>query len=202
MRYTFVTGWSSFALRAMRSTVLVGSIAVSAAAAPAAAQDVPNREAALAIRKQFLLDLDSLQSRFLALSDAFPPDKYAWRPGPGVRSVGEVFMHVASEYYVYAPMAYGAARSPVIPRGQDSFKTFESKSTKADVQKHLKEGLAYAKQSIEALDPAAITGTKKLFGGDRTIIETTFSMTDDLHEHLGQLIAYARMNGVVPPWSK
>ena len=111
-------------------------------------------------------------------------------------------MHVASEYYVYAPMAYGGARSPVIPRGPDSFKTFESKSTKADVQKHLKEGLAYAKQSIEALDPAAITGTQKLFGGDRTILETTFSMTDDLHEHLGQLIAYARMNGVVPPWSK
>ena len=202
MRYTFVTGWSSFAPRAMRGAVLVGSIAVAAAAAPATAQDVPNRETAIAIRKQFLMDLDSLQSRFLALSDAFPADKYAWRPGPGVRSVGEVFMHVASEYYVYAPMAYGAPRSPVIPRGPDAFKTFESKSTKADVQKHLKEGLAYAKQSIEALDPAAITGTKKLFGGDRTIIETTFGMTDDLHEHLGQLIAYARMNGVVPPWSK
>jgi hypothetical protein len=202
MRYTFVTGWSSCALRSMRSAVLVGSIGVAAAATPAAAQDVPNRETAIAIRKQFLMDLDSLQSRFLALSDAFPADKYAWRPGPGVRSVGEVFMHVASEYYVYAPMAYGAARSPVIPRGPEAFKTFESKSTKADVQKHLKEGLAYAKQSIEAVDPAAITGTKKLFGGDHTILETTFSMTDDLHEHLGQLIAYARVNGVVPPWSK
>ena len=83
-----------------------------------------------------------------------------------------------------------------------SFKTFESKSTKADVQKHLKEGFAYAKQTIEGLDPAAITGTKKMFGGDHTIIETSFVMTDDLHEHLGQLIAYARMNGVVPPWSK
>ena len=202
MRYTVVTGWSSSALRAMRSAALVGFITVAAAATPAAAQEVPNRETAIAIRKQFLEDLDSLQSRFLALSDAFPADKYAWRPGPGVRSVGEVFMHVASEYYVYAPMAYGAARSPVIPRGPDAFKTFESKSTKADVQKHLKEGLTYAKQSIEALDPAAITGTKKLFGGDHTILETTFSMTDDLHEHLGQLIAYARMNGVVPPWSK
>ena len=111
-------------------------------------------------------------------------------------------MHVASEFYVYAPMAYGAARSAVIPRGQESFKTFESKSTKADVMKHLKEGFAYTKQSIGAVDPAAITGTQKLFGGDHTIIETSFSMTDDLHEHLGQLIAYARMNGVTPPWSK
>jgi len=181
---------------------VTATVALVAGASAALAQDVPNREAALEIRKRFVMDLDTLQSKFLALADAFPAEKYAWRPGPGVRSVGEVFMHVASEYYVYAPMAYGAARSPVIPRGPDSFKNFEAKSTKADVMKHLKEGFAYTKQSVDGLDPAAITGTKKLFGGDRTIIETSFAMTDDLHEHLGQLIAYARMNGVVPPWSK
>ena len=200
MRYALVSGCASFALR--RALLIASVVAVPTAVRPAAAQDVPNREAALEIRKRFVMDLDTLQSKFLALSDAFPADKYAWRPGPGVRSVGEVFMHVASEYYVYAPMAYGGARSPVIPRGPDSFKTFESKSTKADVQKHLKEGFAYAKQTIEGLDPASITGTKKIFGGDHTIIETSFVMTDDLHEHLGQLIGYARVNGVVPPWSK
>ena len=188
--------------RSIRSALLVAALAIGGSARPAAAQDLPNRETAIAIRKQFVEDLDSLQSKFLSLAEAFPADKYAWRPGPGVRSVGEVFMHVASEYYVFAPMAYGATRSPLIPRGPDSFKTFESKSTKADVAKHLKEGFAYTKQQIQGLDPAAITGTKKLFGGDRTIIETSFAMTDDLHEHLGQLIAYARMNGVVPPWSK
>jgi hypothetical protein len=147
-------------------------------------------------------DLDSLQSKFLSLAEAIPAEKYEWRPAPGVRSIGEAFMHVASEFYVFAPMAYGAARSPVIPRGQDSFKNFETKSTKADVKKHLVEGFAYTKQTIGAVDPAAITGTQKLFGADHTIIETSFSMTDDLHEHLGQLIAYARMNGVTPPWSK
>jgi len=189
-------------LRSIRRAAVTATIALVAGASAALAQDVPNREAALEIRKRFVMDLDTLQSKFLALADAFPAEKYAWRPGPGVRSVGEVFMHVASEYYVYAPMAYGAARSPVIPRGPDSFKNFEAKSTKADVMKHLKEGFAYTKQSVDGLDPAAITGTKKLFGGDRTIIETSFAMTDDLHEHLGQLIAYARMNRVVPPWSK
>ena len=199
MRYARVMAAGS---RTVRNAALVASLALVAGAGSAAAQGVPNRETALEIRKRFMTDLDSLQSRFLALAEAFPADKYAWRPGPGVRSVGEVFMHVASEYYVYAPMSYGGARSPVIPRGPDSFKTFESKSTKADVQKHLKEGFAYAKQTIEGLDPAAITGTKKIFGGDHTIIETSFVMTDDLHEHLGQLIGYARVNGVVPPWSK
>ena len=198
MRYSFVT----ITARSVRRAAVVAAVSLVASAGPAAAQDLPNRETAIEIRKQFVSDLDTLQSKFLALANAFPADKYAWRPGPGVRSVGEVFMHVASEYYVFAPMAYGAARSPVIPRGQDAFKNFESRSTKADVLKHLEEGFAYTKQQIGGLDPAAITGTKKLFGGDRTIIETSFAMTDDLHEHLGQLIAYARMNGVVPPWSK
>lgn len=202
MRSALVPHATSIVSRSVRRAAAAAALSIVAAAGSAAAQDLPNRETAIEIRKRYVMDLDSLQSKFLALAEAFPAEKYAWRPGPGVRSVGEVFMHVASEYYVYSPMAYGATRSPVIPRGPEAFKTFESKSTKADVMKHLKEGFAYNKQQIEALDVAAITGTKKLFGGDRTIIETTLAMTDDLHEHLGQLIAYARMNGVVPPWSK
>lgn len=202
MRSALVPHATSIVSRSVRRAAAAAALSIVAGAGSAAAQDLPNRETAIEIRKRYVMDLDSLQSKFLALAEAFPAEKYAWRPGPGVRSVGEVFMHVASEYYVYSPMAYGATRSPVIPRGPEAFKTFESKSTKADVMKHLKEGFAYNKQQIEALDVAAITGTKKLFGGDRTIIETTLAMTDDLHEHLGQLIAYARMNGVVPPWSK
>lgn len=188
--------------RVVRSALVVAALALAVNARPVAGQDVPTRESALEIRKRFLMDLDTLQSKFVALSEAIPAEKYSWRPAPGVRSIGEALMHVASEYYVYAPMSYGATRSPVIPRGPEAFKTFESKSTKADVQKHLKEGFAYMKQQIEGLDPAAITGTKKIFGGDRTIIESSFIMSGDLHEHLGQLIAYARSNGVTPPWSK
>ena len=199
MRYAITTGTGRHSFRV--GVFAIGCLLASTARV-VSAQAVPNREAALEIRKQFLTDLDTLQSKFLALSDAIPADKYAWRPAPGVRSVGEVFMHVASEYYVYAPMAYGATRSPVIPRGPDAFKTFESKSTKEDVLKHLKDGFAYTKQQIGGLDPAAITGTQKLFGGDHTIVETSFIMSGDLHEHLGQLIAYARQNGVKPPWSK
>ena len=191
--------------RLVQSSVMAAALAALAlvsSARSASAQGVPNREAALEIRKWFLVDLDTLHSKFVALSEAIPAEKYSWRPAPGVRSIGEAFMHVASEYYVYTPMSYGATRSPVIPRGPEAFKAFESKSTKADVQKHLKEGFAYMKQQIEGLDATAITGTQKIFGGDRTIIESSFIMSGDLHEHLGQLIAYARANGVTPPWSK
>ena len=105
---------------------MVALAALTIAAAPAAAQDALTPSAAEMVRQQFMTDLDTLQSKFLALAEAIPAEKYAWRPAPGVRSVGEAFMHVASEYYVYAPMAYGATRSPVIPaRGPEAFKTFE-----------------------------------------------------------------------------
>jgi len=190
-------------LKATWLAVVAGAVVAVLHPSVACAQEAPpNREAAIEVRKQYMADMDTLQSKFLALANAFPADKYSWRPAPGVRSVGEVIMHVASEFYVYAPLAYGAQRSPLIPRGQDSFKKFESASTKQDVLKHLTEGFAYAKEQINAVDAGQLTGSRKLFGGDHNIIETSFAMTDDLHEHLGQLIAYARVNGITPPWSK
>ncbi len=166
------------------------------------AQSVPNSADAAEVRKQFMDDLDTLHTKFVALANAFPADKFAWRPQPGVRSVGEVFMHVASEFYVYTPMAYGATPSPVVAPTDAAMKKFEAGSTKPDVLKHLADGFAYCKRVLSAEDPATIAGERKLFGGQHTIIETSFGMGGDLHEHLGQLIAYARMNGITPPWSK
>lgn len=190
-------------LQLARTVILAGAVLAGTRPSVARAQDAPpNRDAAIEVRKQYMADMDTLQSKFLALANAFPAEKYSWRPAPGIRSVGEVFMHVASEFYVYAPLAYGGQRSPLIPRGVESFKKFEAMSRKQDVLKHLTEGFAYAKEQINGVDAAQLTGSRKLFGGDHNIIETSFAMTDDLHEHLGQLIAYARVNGIAPPWSK
>src|SRR5205823_503679 len=79
----------------MRYRIAVAAMALVVAGRPATvrAQDVPNRESALEVRKQFLSDLDTLQTKFLALAEAFPANKYSWRPAQGVRSVGEAFMH-------------------------------------------------------------------------------------------------------------
>jgi hypothetical protein len=154
------------------------------------------------VRARFLSDLDTLQSKFVALANAIPSEKYGWRPAPGVRSVGEAFLHVASEYYLYTPMAYGLSPSPVIPRAQGALAAFEKDGSKANVLKQLTEGFTFMRAAIADADVASLTGVRKLFGGDRTIVETTLVMSGDLHEHLGQLIAYARMNGVKPPWSK
>ena len=188
--------------RPSRLTMLATLGMLAAAPAGAGAQSVPDAASAGAYRQQFLNDLDSAQVKFLALAEAIPADKYSWRPAAGVRSVGEVFKHVAGEYYTYTPASFGAPRSPLIPRTREGFAAFEAASSKDEALKQLREGFAFAKQSIGALDPASLAGTKKIFGGDHTIIETASGAAADLHEHLGQLIAYARMIGVVPPWSK
>ena len=183
--------------------LLFGALAaLTISAASARAQYSPDRATALEVRKEFLTDLDSLHAKFVALAEAIPADKYSWRPAPGVRSVGEVFMHVASEFYFYTPAVFGAVPSPVVEGNKAGFEKFEKMSSKPEVLKHLREGFAYGRQAVAALDDAKITGRHKIFGQDHHVIEMSFDMTDDLHEHLGQLIAYARMNGVKPPWTK
>jgi uncharacterized damage-inducible protein DinB len=189
-------------MRSLSRFLAIGAIVAFGAVPKHLSAQVPNVADVTEVRSQFGQDLDTLYTKFSALANAFPADKYAWRPGPGIRSVGEVFMHVASEFYVYSPMAWGAPRSPAIEKGQEGMKKFEAMSTKDEVLKHLDASHAYAKQALAGVDPSKLTGKTKLFGGDYNVIETTLSMTDDMHEHLGQLIAYARMNGVKPPWTK
>jgi hypothetical protein len=185
--------------RILRAGALA-ALTLAFAPRPAVAQTAAENAAAL--RTSYLASLEEVQGKFLQLAEAFPADKYAWRPAPGVRSVGEVFMHVASEYYVWSPRSFGATPSPVVTMTPDGFKQFEASATKENVLKHLKEGFAYGKQAVQGVDPATLTGTRKFFGSDATTADIALGMSGDLHEHLGQLIAYARMNGIKPPWSK
>ena len=111
-------------------------------------------------------------------------------------------MHIASEFYVFTPMSFGATRSPLIPRAKDAFAKFAANSSKDSALKHLTEGFAYTRAQVMGLAADSLVGTRKLFGRDYTIMESGLGMTADLHEHLGQLIAYARMSGITPPWSK
>ncbi|HMC54287.1 MAG TPA: DinB family protein [Gemmatimonadaceae bacterium] len=187
----------------MRRLTLAAAFSIATLAAPSSlAAQLPNADAAGEVRKQFLADIDTLHSKFVALANAFPADKYAWRPGVGVRSVGETFQHVAAEFYVWGPMAYGGTRATVIQAGREGMQKWEAASAKEEVLKNLNAGHDYIKQQIGAMDIGKLTGTQKLFGQDMTIIQTSIIMTADLHEHLGQLIAYARMNGIKPPWSQ
>src|SRR6266852_8324784 len=79
-----------------------------AASAPARAQDVMNKDSAAVVKASFIADLDTLRGKFLGLAEAFPQDKYTWRPMDGVRSVSEVLMLAAMEGYSFIPSSFGA----------------------------------------------------------------------------------------------
>ena len=178
-------------------TIVAGLLALPA---PVRAQDVISKEAGAALKASFLADLDTMQKKYVGLAEAFPPDKYTWRPMDGVRSVSEVLMLVAFEGYNFVPTSFGA--KPADLGSKEEASTLRTLSDKAQVIAHLNKGFAHAKQALDAVDPATLIGKRKLFGAERNSIDIALLVGGDMHEHLGQLIAYARMNHIVPPWSK
>src|SRR5262250_2052039 len=87
--------------------LIVGSVALTALASPARGQDVLTKDSAAAVKAAFIADLDAMKVKFVGLAQAFPPDKYTWRPMEGVRSVSEVLMLVAFEGYAFIPSSFG-----------------------------------------------------------------------------------------------
>src|SRR3954463_13518219 len=171
-----------------------------AAASPARSQEVMNKDAAAAVKASFVADLDTLRGKFVGLAEAFPQDKYTWRPMDGVRSVSEVLMLAAFEGYSFIPNSFGAKAADLGSREEAA--KLRTLTDKAQVIEHLNKGFAHAKKELEALDAAALTGKRKVMGRDLGVADIALGIGGDLHEHLGQMIAYARMNHIVPPWSK
>ena len=191
--------WTSRPVLSVTLTVTIVAVLL-ALPAPVRAQDVMSKEAAAALKASFLADLDTMQKKYVGLAEAFPPDKYTWKPMDGVRSVSEVLMLVAFEGYNFVPTSFGA--KPADLGSKEEAAKLRTLSDKTQVIAHLNKGFAHAKQAFEAVDPGTLTGKRKLFGAERNSIDIAQLVGGDMHEHLGQLIAYARMNHIVPPWSK
>jgi len=180
----------------------LASLVSLAAASPVRAQDVINKEGAALVKASFLNDLETLRGKFVGLAQAFPQDKYTWRPMDGVRSVSEVLMLAAFEGYNFIPSTFGAKGADLGTREEAA--KLRTLTDKAAVIDHLNKGFAHAKKELEALDPATLTGKRKIMISPNPLAVTDIALGvgGDLHEHLGQMIAYARMNHIVPPWSK
>lgn len=163
-------------------------------------QDVLDAKSAVHIRDQYMADLDSMHVKIIALANAIPAEKYEWRPAPGVRSISEAFMHIVHEWYVYVPQSVGGTSSVEFGTPREAQARLEKITTKSDVIDQLAKSWSHAKAQVGAVDAAHLTGKYKPW--DTTIDRAALGMAGDLHEHLGQLIAYARMNGVKPPWTK
>jgi uncharacterized damage-inducible protein DinB len=178
------------ALATLALVVTVGATHTFAQAAPAADKAAP-----YGFRQRAVIELKGVQQEIVSLAQAMPAEKYTWRPAEGVRSVSEVYLHMAAGNFGLTAVA-GAPPFPGF-----KFQGFEkSTADKAKVVELLNQSFDYAETSISNMSDADLLKPKK-FQEFTCVGDVVLHIVAHAHEHLGQSIAYARMNGVVPPWT-
>jgi len=150
-------------------------------------------------------DVSDVQTKIVGLAKAIPASAYDYKPSPEVRSTGEVFMHVAADNY-FMPAALGIAPPAATGINGQDYKTaaaFEKKKMSRDeIIAELDKSFAFLTTAMNGVTDAKLEAPLEIFGQKSTGRAIWVSTTTHLHEHLGQLIAYARSNKVTPPWSK
>ena len=142
-------------------------------------------------------ELNDAEKQVVSLAEAIPQEKYNWRPAEGVRSVAEAFMHIAQGNYLLPSMA------GVKPPAGINVMTYDKSATnKADVVAALHASYDHARKFAKGVKDADFAKEVDFFGEKKNVRDVLFAMVEHSREHLGQTVAYARMNGVVPPWSK
>lgn len=172
----------------MKQRVLVALTGFVAAGSIAVAQ------APTGLRGDMLRQLDDAAGKITQLAEAIGQDKYGWRP-TGARSVSEVLMHVVGGNYYVLTFA-GVQPSKQLARDAERTVT-----DKAQVAAELKASFDHVRAAIAKLSDADLDRSVTMFGQPSTVRNVYLTTVSHAHEHLGQLIAYARSNGVVPPWS-
>jgi uncharacterized damage-inducible protein DinB len=136
-----------------------------------------------------------VSSQLIALAEATPEEKFAWRPAPGVRSTSEVYMHIV--FANFGLLAFTGPKKPAdLKEGMD-----KSITSKAEVISWLKRSLEAVKQAHLAVTPQDLQRKVHIYDRDTNVDGMYLRIIVHANEHMGQLVAYARMTGVVPPWS-
>jgi uncharacterized damage-inducible protein DinB len=150
------------------------------------------------IRGDILMSAMDAEGKVTGLVNAIPQEKFTWRPAEGVRSVSELFLHIAGANYLFPSMTGGTK----MPEGMDP-KTYEQSTTdKAKILEIVKASFASYKENLMKLNDKDLDKMAKFFGRDMSYRAVYLISATHMHEHLGQAIAYARTNGVVPPWTE
>jgi uncharacterized damage-inducible protein DinB len=148
------------------------------------------------MKAQALLDLQAVQKKCVDLAEAVPDDKLTWRPSPDARSFAEVFLHVAGERYGILSMM-GATP----PAGFKAKELEKSTTQKAQIVEQLNESWIFTDKAINGMTNADFAKLLPKLGPQANEGDVIYILVADAHEHLGQLVAYARLNGIVPPWT-
>lgn len=167
-----------------------------AATALVAALSAAPAQAASSFKSDLLQDLQGVSDQIVQLAQAVPAEKYTWRPAEGVRSIAEAYLHIAAgNYEILGFTPYKAAGAPA-----DLGKFETSTTDKAQVVAALQKSFQATREAIEKIPDSAFDKPIKP-GSKYTVRGLLLAVPGHAHEHLGQEIAYARMNGVVPPWT-
>jgi uncharacterized damage-inducible protein DinB len=174
------------------------------AAALAVVSSLPATAQQASLAGDLLTDLKEVEEKLVGLARAIPADKYGWRPAEGVRSFAEVMMHVAADNYLM-PAGVGAAPPATTGIKAADYKTVQAyesrKATRDEIIADLQVSFAHLRKALEGTTSARLGESVTFFGQQMTVQRLWVLTVTHLHEHLGQGIAYARSNGVKPPWS-
>jgi hypothetical protein len=154
-----------------------------------------------------LANVTTVETRVIALAKAIPEPTYSWRPAEGIRSVSEALIHIAGENYFAAAKMGSAppADTGIVGKTIKEARAYEErKMSRTQVIAALEDSFTLLKKSMADTPDERLDATIAFFGPTRldTIRVAWIGTVTHLHEHLGQLIAYARSNKVAPPWSK
>jgi uncharacterized damage-inducible protein DinB len=154
-------------------------------------------------QQEFLLSFRDAENKVLSLAKAMPAEKYSWRPGEGVRSTGEVYVHIANGNRLLLALMRGMPpRDAFLQMVKDNEQREKTITQKDKVIADLEASFQEVHTAVEGAGDEALSKPVKFFGEDTTVRAVYMTISNHVSEHLGQSIAYARMNGVVPPWSR
>ncbi len=149
------------------------------------------------MKAQALLDMQGVHKRIVELAQAIPAEKYTWRPEAGARSISEVFLHLTAANHNIMALMTGVTDMP-----EFKVKGFEESTTdKAKIVAMLDQSFTFAENAIQGMTNADFARPEKKLGPDANSGDVVYLEVTHVHEHFGQSIAYARVNGITPPWT-
>lgn len=167
------------------------AVATSLGASGAAAQ-MPAE-----FRDEFLAHFQRSSAKVQQLAEAIPEDLYTWSPGEGVMEIGHVYAHIARYNFMYLEENLG------IPAPGDlDLDTLEEMRGKGDLTAILDRSVAHVEEHVGAMPDEDLTAETVLYGRRVAGWAVLFQLLAHMNEHVGQSVSYARMNGIVPPWSR
>ena len=187
----------------MMTRRLVWMVAGAVLALPmsAAAQDAMGEQGMRASHEEQLADFETMRDKFVSLAEAFPEDTWDWTPMEDVRSVRDVMALIVAEGYLF-PRLWNVDPPEGVELGFEAEMERVTDMSRADVIAEMERAFEHLLASCRDLTLADQVAEANWFGQPVNVAGAIARVGGDMHEHLGQAIAYARTNHIVPPWSR